>query len=670
MSFLTTAFFAGFAALAVPVVIHLLFRQRSRRIDLGTLRFLKVVVTRNTRRRRLKRYVLLALRLAAVALLVALFARPFLLAGTVGGTRSLLVVLIDRSASMALGGGESQPAAVAVAQAQEIINAAGGRTVEVAYFDAAVTPLAAETPPTVSAAMFGPTDYGAALAWAGDRRAAAGATECEVVLLTDLQRSGLTRVGDAEPPVDLPVRVVDVGQPVGNNLAVASARPRRSVVRPRETVTLDVIVYNSGSFKADNAPIVVRLASGGTRRTLREKLTVPAGETAALEFELPELPTGLWRGSVTIEARDDLAFDDVRQFAVLVGEKDRVLLMGGGQVGGGQVGGGQVSGGQVSGGQGEASPFGSPTFFLESSLRLAPPGAAWPDAPYEPVRPTTPGLPADLSPYRVVVLTDPGPLSAADAARLKAFVSGGGGLLVFTGEQVTPTSTRSLAAAGLTPGEIGPIVRAAGRPVRLTEWDSTHAVFAPFADPQAGDLRGLAFDAYTKITPAKTAQVLAKFGDDPAVLETKLGRGRVLWFATAADREWGTWTRSGLFLPLVYQLLGRLTGLTEGGAVREATLDAQHTADLHTADLPAEPGVYPQGNHTLVVNVDPRESDLDRCTPTELLDRFGLLPIDAPAAVRDADSQALRRDELWPWCVLCVLGVLLAETFLGNRTEA
>src|SRR5207253_2045212 len=55
---------------------------------------------RDTRRRRLKRWVLLALRVGCVVLAVLLFARPYRAEAIGGGDSGLTVVLIDRSASM------------------------------------------------------------------------------------------------------------------------------------------------------------------------------------------------------------------------------------------------------------------------------------------------------------------------------------------------------------------------------------------------------------------------------------------------------------------------------------------------------------------------------------------------------------------------------------------
>ena len=56
MSFLQIGFLTALGALAIPIVIHLVFRQRPRRAELGTLRFLRIVLAQNAHRRRIMRW--------------------------------------------------------------------------------------------------------------------------------------------------------------------------------------------------------------------------------------------------------------------------------------------------------------------------------------------------------------------------------------------------------------------------------------------------------------------------------------------------------------------------------------------------------------------------------------------------------------------------------------
>ena len=100
MSFLAPLFFAGLAALALPVLIHLVQRERKNVVVFPSLMFLKRIPYQSVRRRRIQNWSLLAMRLAALALIIAAFARPFLRGTTVAASGSgarEVVILLDRS---------------------------------------------------------------------------------------------------------------------------------------------------------------------------------------------------------------------------------------------------------------------------------------------------------------------------------------------------------------------------------------------------------------------------------------------------------------------------------------------------------------------------------------------------------------------------------------------
>src|SRR5262249_51438035 len=104
MSFLTPLFLAGLAAIAIPVLVHLIQRERKRVVEFPSLMFVRRLPYRSARRRRIRHWSLLLLRAAAIALIVAAFARPFLpksaAANAVCGGAREVVILLDNSASM------------------------------------------------------------------------------------------------------------------------------------------------------------------------------------------------------------------------------------------------------------------------------------------------------------------------------------------------------------------------------------------------------------------------------------------------------------------------------------------------------------------------------------------------------------------------------------------
>src|SRR5438477_1960300 len=104
MSFLTPLFLVGLGGVAIPVLIHLIQRERKRVIEFPSLMFLRRIPYQSVRRRRIRHWLLLAMRAAAMAMIVAAFARPFFRQGafastSTGGAREL-IVLLDQSASM------------------------------------------------------------------------------------------------------------------------------------------------------------------------------------------------------------------------------------------------------------------------------------------------------------------------------------------------------------------------------------------------------------------------------------------------------------------------------------------------------------------------------------------------------------------------------------------
>jgi hypothetical protein len=106
MNFLAPAFLAGLAAIAVPVLIHLIHRERRVVVPFPSLMFLQRIPYRSVRRQKLRHLLLLLLRCAALALLVAAFSRPFFArrqnAIATSGARQV-VILLDHSASMGYG---------------------------------------------------------------------------------------------------------------------------------------------------------------------------------------------------------------------------------------------------------------------------------------------------------------------------------------------------------------------------------------------------------------------------------------------------------------------------------------------------------------------------------------------------------------------------------------
>ena len=704
--FLQTAFLSGLAALAVPILIHFFFRLRSKKVELGTIRFLRHVIQENARRRKLMRWLLLTLRMAFVALLVVLFARPYLTAQTHGGDRDLLVILIDQSATMQLKSEHGRLVDQAVEEVKKVLGSVSpGTRVEIAFFDHAIHPLTASTTTELTTvkslverlqppkALFGSTNYGVAFAWARDICVKAPPGHKQLHLFTDLQRTGLDWTESGSLPSDVQPHLHDLGNSVVNNVAITEVRVPRSWVRPGEAPTIQVSVLHAGVFTLNEIPIVLELgrvdvdsklgepstipfSKLADRITRREKVKLDPGSTVVLNFEFPPLNEGLWQGRITVEYDDEMAFDNQRFFAVSATPAYRVLVLNDDT---------------------SRSASGSETYFLETALRLAPEGETYSESPFDPVvQAYDPGKPLPaLSDFDAVVLANVGGMTRDDAGRLASFVKAGGGLLIFTGDNISAASCSSLNEVGLGVGIIGEPRVTVDLPWRVSRWDETHPAFQPLSDPQHGDLRRLIFAAYTRVTPSPEASVVMQFGTgDPAILESRVGEGSVMWLTVSCGRDWSDWSRSRLFLPLVHQLLGYEVGLVQGGRIKTRLVDLEPKPDRlngevrgmrknrsddsnSMANQPNElvllPGVWRFPRYAEVVNINPLESDVERCDREEFENRFGMKFVDSDDSTSpkvEMGNVELMQDEVWHWAACALLVVILIEGFVGNRTTA
>ena len=78
MSFLAPLFFVALAGLAIPVLLHLTQREKKQVQRFPSLMFVRRIPYQSVRRRKIQNWLLLLVRMAALALIVLAFARPFL----------------------------------------------------------------------------------------------------------------------------------------------------------------------------------------------------------------------------------------------------------------------------------------------------------------------------------------------------------------------------------------------------------------------------------------------------------------------------------------------------------------------------------------------------------------------------------------------------------------
>lgn len=617
MSFLFPAFLLGALAVAIPIYLHLSRRDVAPRVPFSDLRFLKHAPMMQSRRRRLRELLLLALRVAALLLLALAFARPFY-DPTGRLDRGVTIVALDTSYSMTFPDGFER----ARAEARDAVGAApSGHAVGVITFDdhaqVATEPSLDREGSRLAAGRvspgFGATRYDAALELASSL---IGSRDGEVVVVTDLQRAGWPSGVGVEVPSGVEVTVRDIGS-AADNLAVtavelggpgvigvvsnAGSRDRRSAVR----VLVDDVVVG------------------------RTDVTLPSGSTEVLvEADVPGV------GVLTFEVDDagGVAADDQRYLLLDPPPTMPVLVVA------------------------EGASRGEGAFYIERAL-----GVGGPEGPFS-VRSLVPRDLSDvtLDGTAVVLLVGTETLERAARQRLSDYVADGAGLLIVG----SPTLESDLVADLLrTDPKLS--LGARREPPGLT-WSVTdlrHPIFQPFGDG-VGTLGQVRFRQTVEMEAAG-GLVLATFsGGAPALVEYVVGNGRALVFGSDLGNAWNDFPRLPTFVPFVHEVTYYLGGYRD------------QRRDLLVADAPPgvlpEPGVriVPTTTRRVVLNVDPRESDTSRMTSEMFWERISTTAR-ASMPVGTSDDVVGREAEqgYWWYLIVTMIGVLVVEAWLG-RTVA
>lgn len=722
MTFAAPLMLAGLAALAVPVVIHLLNRSRSAAVDWPTLRFLQLSHQQSAQRRRLKNLLILLLRLALLALLVLAMARPFRQDRQWQQPPDLpttLIIVLDNSYSMGAAAGgtagtrfdRARELALAQVAALSLEDEVGvvlaneraavltehptrdRQRISSLLHAARLSALGTDVAPALAAAfalaqLDAPDTSADGAAPPDDRTVVRPQRRAwrQVLLITDMQRAAWGRLLDGdllaliERPT--PLTVLDVGDPAASNRWVTRAR-----VVDRLT---------AGGLKVEVE--VARCGEAGSAGQVslwidEQKIGTPerVGASRQLELVMKVPAPGTHVGTVQLE-EDGLPIDDRATFAFHVAGGRRLTI--------------------VDGDPSEL-PHLSETWFLEAVLaqrqtetiaieRLAPEALSA----------------RGLEGAGCLVLANVERLDAAALRHVADLLRRRGSALVVLGDKVDVEHYRAhwdflpLQLAG----RLGDPGRRHAHAVVVEQPD--HPVLAGPLDLSAA--RFFAMIGADPTTLRAGGAVLASFSngapwlvEGPADADPNGGGGNVMLLTSGLDADWSNLPYRRVFVPLVDRLIAYLTqsrittrGTTLGRPVRfsgPALLEGRSltiagpdgsthtvaaTGDAATggavADFRATDAVgayrvsgddrFGHGG-AFAVNLDTRESNLQRVDSETIRDAFGDVPVrfvtDHPTTMgswhQGAGTQLSERlVPYWPWLLLAAFVVFTVEAVLAN----
>jgi hypothetical protein len=690
MSFLAPLFLLGAAALALPVVFHLIRRTSREKITFSSLMFLQQTPPRMTRKSRLEHIFLLLLRCLVLCLLALGFARPFLQrplsADPAAGAGARVVVLVDVSASMRREGLWAE----ARARAERVLRGASpADAVMLVVFDRTSRTLVnfeqwASASPGDRAVLasqrlgevtpgWGGTHLGHALLNAvellEEQTTGPAPTPAarRIVLVTDLQAGAhVEGLQGFEWPrgIEVVLESVKARRPTNAGLQLVTSHDESEKFAGDEE--LRVRVTSAASSKREQFRLGWARPGSTEFAGATVDVYVPPGQSRVLTT--PKAPTNSPTDRLLLVG-DDEDFDNAAFVTTADPEQVNVLFLGR---------------------EDEKDPaqllYYIRRAFQETrrrALRVV-------------VRPAfSPLLPRESEPVPLLVVSDP--LVPVAASRLRSVVTNGATALFVMKSPALADTLAAVAGVEKVPAEE---VSGDGYAL-LGQIDFQHPLFAPFADPRFSDFAKIHFWKHRRVDASVLpgARVLAKFDKgDPAIVQVPLGRGSVLLFTAGwapADSQLALSTK---FVPLLYSML-ELSGATSSqtsqfivgdtvplGPTNAATPTLVRRPDGRQAPAASGnrftdtelPGIYTvfSGSDTqrFAVNLDPAESRTDPML-IENLDRLGVpLKTPAPAVAAQAAARARlhavdleQRQKLWRWLLATALVVLVMETWIAGR---
>jgi hypothetical protein len=563
MAFLNPLLLFGTAAIAAPIIIHLFFNRRVKKMAWAAMRFLENSVVKNRKRLRVEDILLLALRCLLLVLLALALARPiFGGAGNaaMGRGSEVAVIALDNSYSMGQNDGGPTRLDQARQAAEQIVDGLpSGSSVAVLLFSDLVNAVVPEPTYDLNLARkvirgaklsSRPTNVQPVLTQAVETLTRRGGAGASIYLITDGQASGWAALGEIRKTLASPAitsRLILVGGPEEHNLAVSDLRLASAIAAVGTAAQFEVEVTNFGVSEA--RAVSVKLSIDREAPSDEGAIeTIPAAAAKRLSLYAKFRTPGYHTVTARIAA-DHLPADDQRTVALRAVDDVRVLL--------------------VDGDPG-TEPRAAETFYLRNALTPVPP-----EQRERYFVKTKTIAPADLTStkltdYEAVVLANVANLTPTAVEGIIQYLHHGGGLIIFPGDRtVAAFYNETFGKKLLLPAALGAIRGEADKrdnSFALQAKDYTNRIVSIWNDPGAGSLGTVQFFRAFDLTPlpghnadAGEPDVVLKYADGkPAVVERSWGRGRVILFSSTADTAWNDFGLHPSFVPLVARSLGAI----------------------------------------------------------------------------------------------------------------
>ena len=385
----------------------------------------------------------------------------------------------------------------------------------------------------------------------------------EIYIFTDLTKSAWREESSTQLRDELErlrmvgIYLIDVGEKEPSNVAITQIKLQREAVPAGSEIGIEAVISATNPLRPDQT-IELYLRPGDGPPILKQSVKLESGREVRVSLFPVKIPDQAnVQGELKLVGSDPLAADDTAYFSVHTIPALKVLVV--------------------------AERPAISQLWMQALKILNDDGVS----SYK-VEGATPDQLADrdLNGTDVICLINASQPSEAVWTKLQAFVDGGGGLAVFLGtgssleaasgsERINPLTYNTEAAQGVLPARLmAALSHSPSKTMDLRR--SQHLFLKRFEDLEAiTDLGLVDIRRYWKVNPVADAAIVARYSSDengpagaPALLERRIGQGRVMMMTTGVDGiSWNdlpSLQSLGLYLVFVDQMTLYLTWQASG----------------------------------------------------------------------------------------------------------
>ena len=570
---------------AVPIIIHLLYRKNRKETDWAAMELLRRALVVRSGQIKLEDFIILLLRCLTLLLLAAALLRPILKdSDLIGDQKVGMVVAIDDSLSM--NHGATTRFENAIEKARQVIGTSQlGDKISIVFLnersidDPNKIPLrAADYDPTKINSILDETKKSGAsnhqsnlensipLLKEMSEEMKAGTKEIHII--TDAQQSdwnGLSSEAKgmlAEIPAS--IYILPVNSENDDNRSITSLKYVSGSLNNSGVARFEATVKNFGTNDANSGNI--EFYQDGNLVSRQTLGVIDSGSSKVIPF----LANYNKPGDLSITAKiskDNLSEDNFRNIVVNVRPGIRVLC----------------ATDSVNEGLSNST---NGLFFLENALRLR---SSDEEAGIQVTSVDSSDLTLEkLNDYDIIILANVSSPSIEIANRLKTFTENGGGLILFAGENINAEKygqTFGTTSESILPAIIG------NKKTATEENENLYSLDIPTSDhPLATVIRSMSEEmindakikSLVELQPTQGSQVILSLVEDksPVLVSKEVGNGSVILCSTSADRSWSDMVLHPIYAIMIQQAVTTTTSRPES---RVAMVHSSKTINIEGA---------------------------------------------------------------------------------------